>query len=295
MTRSLPAVLAAIVVIGCGLPVAADPPSPGAVVAMDVLPNKHAFVPATIRGVTGTVRIEPDSDVSYLLNTARERLGLALKDGMTPLPAFQLDGALTAETLVTVAAPDQQGRWLAETPDLLAVVGLDVLQRHPLLFDPARRRFGWGPHLRRGDGAAQVVAMQAKIAGVPVIEVDIDGMPVRLRVEPWASGLMVHGESDAGLRMLGGTPFRPQVRWGRFNWAMPRGEHAVAIGGRPFGRALVHVLAPYVAESGEEDDLAYLAEGWQGQLGTGALPGWSIVIDYPEQQVRLQPLVAPGR
>jgi hypothetical protein len=284
------AALAAVVVVACGCPAGAGPSSTSAsaLLPMTVLPNKHAFVAATIGGVTGTVRIELDSRVSYLLNSARERMSLPLKDGMTPLPSFQLDGAMTNETLVTLAPPEDQEIWLAERPDLLAVLGRDVLGAQPVLIDPVRQRFGWGTQVRGREDL--VVPMRAKKDHVPVIEATLDGRPVRLKVDPWAAGLMVHGESVIGQALLGKKPFQAQVRWGRYNWAMPAGQHVLAVSDKPMGRPIVNVLAPYVADSEEDKQLIFIAEGWQGQLALAALSGWQVVIDYPERKVRFQPL-----
>lgn len=289
-TRPL-AVVAAVVVLACGCLADAGPAVAAnggeAGLPMTVLPNRHAFVPATIRGLVGSVRIEPDADVSVLLNMTRERLGLGIKDGMTILPAFRLDGAQTAETVVALPTPDQQERWLQERPDLLAVIGMDVLRQQPLRFDPVRGRFGWGDGVRRSDSDAVVVPMQAKVDQVPVVAAAIDGHPVRLRVAPWSTGLALNGEADTARRLMGTAGFQRQKRWGRYGWAMTTGDHAVAIGGRSLGTAPVDVLAPYVADSEDDQELPFIAEGWDGQLAPGALAAWDIVIDYPRRQVRL--------
>jgi hypothetical protein len=285
------AIGAVVAILACGCPANAVPAAAPAMaatgLAMDVLANKHAFVPATIRGLAGTVRIEPDADVSYLLNSTRERLGLPLKDGMTPLPPFPLDGATTAETLVTVASPDQQARWLKERPDLLAVVGMDVLRQQPMLFDAGRGRFGWGDYLRQAGHDAVVVPMQAKVDQVPVIEAAIDGRPIRLLVAPWSSGLSVNGEAAVARQMLGTRSFQPQKRSGRYGWAMAAGQHDVAIAGHRLGRTPVDLLAPYVADSEDDQELPFIAEGWEGRLAPSSLPDWRIVIDYPQRRVRL--------
>jgi hypothetical protein len=152
--------LTALVFLACGCPAGAGPAGARlpvtAMLPMDVQPDGYAYVVVTIRGQTGSVRIEPDSDVTYLLNSARESLSLPLRDGMTPLPPFQLDRAMTAETLVTVASPEQQRRWLEACPDLLAILGMDVLGTQPLLVDRVGRRFGWGDYLRLSDDPSVV-------------------------------------------------------------------------------------------------------------------------------------------
>jgi len=56
---------------------------------------------------------------------------------------------------------------------------------------------------------------------------------------------------------------------------------------RALGRDGVNGLAPYVADSEDDQALPFIAGGWEGQIAPASLGDWQIVIDYPQRKVRI--------